>query len=379
MPQFNILKTADIKKTARVLQLNGIFDIPPTERAESRWDIDFPYDAEPWKIGLIVGPSGSGKSTIAREAFQQAKHICANTGYDWPAGMAIVDGFNQGLSIKAITGALSSVGFSTPPAWVRPYECLSTGEQFRATMARALTDTAALVVMDEFTSVVDRTVAQVGSAAIAKAARRHHEKQIVAVTCHYDVAEWLQPDWILEMPSGTFTRRLLRARPEISLEIVRCHHKTWGIFREHHYLNTSLNKAAVCFAALWNGKPVAFTAVLHFPHKSGSWWREHRTVCLPDFQGVGIGNRLSEYVASLFVATGKRFRSVTGNPAMVEYRRRSPLWRQEQQMKLPCNRKRASIVTTAHIGKSMATSRYTASFTYAGEARVKEARLFGLL
>src|SRR5262249_57232560 len=54
-------------------------------------------------------------------------------------------------------------------------------------------------------------------------------------------------------------------------------------------------------------RPAAFTAVLHAPDPLGGYWREHRTVCLPDFQGVGIGNALSEFVASLFVATGKRY------------------------------------------------------------------------
>ena len=49
--------------------------------------------------------------------------------------------------------------------------------------------------------------------------------------------------------------------------------------------------------------PAAFTAVLAFPHARRPGWREHRTVCLPDFQGVGIGNAMSELVASLFVAT----------------------------------------------------------------------------
>src|SRR5439155_19760773 len=53
----------------------------------------------------------------------------------------------------------------------------------------------ALPIFDEFTSVVDRTVAQIGSAAVAKTIRRSG-KQLVAASCHYDVIEWLQPDWI---------------------------------------------------------------------------------------------------------------------------------------------------------------------------------------
>ena len=61
--------------------------------------------------------------------------------------------------------------------WLRPFHVLSNGEQFRATIARALAESAKgreLVVIDEFTSVVDRTVAQIGSAAIAKTIRRRH-------------------------------------------------------------------------------------------------------------------------------------------------------------------------------------------------------------
>ena len=89
-------------------------------------------------------------------------------------------------------------------------------------MARALCDPAPLVVIDEFTSVVDRTVAQIGSAAVAKAVRRTSGKQVVAVTCHYDVEEWLCPDWVVEMPNGNFARRSLR-RPPIELEVARVH------------------------------------------------------------------------------------------------------------------------------------------------------------
>jgi hypothetical protein len=180
----SIRQTVEIVRSARVLQLEGLFDVPPTQQSESTWDIDLPIEGFEWQIGLILGASGSGKSTLAREAFTRVPCITANTGYDWPEDKAVIDGFPIELSIKDVTTALSSVGFSSPPAWLRPFRCLSTGEQFRATVARALCDPAPLVVIDEFTSVVDRTVAQIGSAAVAKAIRRIPGKQVVCATCH---------------------------------------------------------------------------------------------------------------------------------------------------------------------------------------------------
>ena len=64
-----------------------------------------------------------------------------------------------------------------------------------------------LTVFDEFTSVVDRNVAKVCSAAIAKGIRRGSIPcRFVAVTCHYDVAAWLEPDWIVDMSTCELTR-----------------------------------------------------------------------------------------------------------------------------------------------------------------------------
>src|ERR1700684_4066039 len=196
--KLTISRITAIARSARVLQLEGLFDVPPSQQSESTWDIQLPIEGFDWQIGLIVGPSGSGKSTLAREAFSDVPFISANTGFEWPDDKAVVDGFPTELSIKEVTGALSSVGFSSPPAWLRPFRCLSTGEQFRATLARALCDPAPMVVVDEFTSVVDRTVAQIGSAAVAKAIRRIPGKRVVCVTCHYDVEEWLCPDLTLQ-------------------------------------------------------------------------------------------------------------------------------------------------------------------------------------
>ncbi len=374
MPVVKLSVSTPVVKTARVLQLAGLFDVPPTERSERTWSVNLPLDERPWQIGLVVGPSGSGKSTLAREAFPDA----LVSGFDWPADRAVVDGFLPELGIKDITAALSSVGFSTPPAWLRPFACLSNGEQFRATLARALVDPRELIVIDEFTSVVDRTVAPIGSAAVAKAVRRQPDRKFVAVTCHADVEEWLCPDWIVEMPAGTFTWRLLRRRPPIELEVARVEAEAWHLFQHHHYLDTSLNKSAKCFVAFWRGRPVAFASAIHAPHRR-SFWREHRTVCLPDFQGVGIGNALSEFVGGVMKCLGKPYMSTTGNPAMIRHRARSPLWKMKRA---PSRNSLDRGEMRRGFGQNLmsrATNRLTAGFEYVGPPRPEDAKRLGVM
>ncbi len=70
------------------------------------------------------------------------------------------------------------------------------------------------------------------------------------------------------------------------------------LFAPHHYLSDALNKSAVCFLASWWDRPVSFSAWLPFVGAGFPGRREHRTVTLPDYQGVGIGNAVSDCIAS---------------------------------------------------------------------------------
>ncbi len=366
--EIEITRSSEIERTSRVLQLEGLFDIPPSERREERWRLKISLD-RPWNIGLIVGPSGSGKTTLARELFSQA----IVSQWPWTAGRAIVDDFPDGMPITEITALLSSVGFSSPPSWLKPFSALSNGEQFRVMLARTLAEQPDLAVVDEFTSVVDRTVAKIGSAALTKAIRGT-SRQFIAVACHYDIEEWLQPDWKIEMPSGLLTWRLLRRRPEIQLHIRRAHTSEWEYFRRHHYLDHGLHRAATCFIAEVEGRPAAFTGSLHKPHKDGGYWSEHRTVCHPDFQGIGIGNAMSEFVASVMRCKGKGYRSVTTHPAMIRHRLRSPLWICTKRPNLA-----PSSSSTHAINNRRAAYRMSASFQYIGPANEQEARNLGVI
>src|SRR5437016_2644630 len=131
MPTATIHLQTPIYRTARVAQIEGLFDLDPSRVSEIVWTAELPLEEKPWHIGLVVGPSGSGKSTLARQLWPEAL-ACEPA---WPRDRAIIDAFPAGMRIKEIVGLLSSVGFSSPPAWLRPYHVLSTGQQFRVKLA----------------------------------------------------------------------------------------------------------------------------------------------------------------------------------------------------------------------------------------------------
>jgi ABC-type lipoprotein export system ATPase subunit/GNAT superfamily N-acetyltransferase len=355
-----IIVESPIVETPRVLQIRGLFDLPAEKTSRLEWLVDLPLHERDWHIGLIVGPSGCGKSTIARHLFAGAlADEPLRTG--WPTDCSILDAFPAEMSVKEIVQLLSSVGFASPPAWLRPYHVLSTGQCFRCDLARLLARSPELAVMDEYTSVVDRTVAQIGSAALARTVRQRHQR-FVAITCHEDVEEWLQPDWTYQPATNTFTWRCLQRRPALTLDIFRCRRAAWSAFRVHHYLNHDLAPGAVCFLATWQDQPVAFSAwVNHMSRKGGK--REHRTVTLPDYQGVGIGMALSGFCASLWKGLGYRAVSTTTHPAFTAARRRSPDWRLTRAPSLAASGAERKNRSFRH-----AATRLTAGFAYVGPA-----------
>jgi len=366
MQSVHIVKESKISRTPKVIMLEGMFDIPVQEKSRHEWNVKLDLPEE-WNIGVIVGPSGCGKTTIAERLFK--KQMIKT--WSWKTGLSVIDSFPPEMSLRETTALLSSVGFSSPPSWLKPFAVLSNGERFRVHMARTLAEMKDLAVVDEFTSVVDRTVAKIGSAAIAKTVRKRGQK-LIAVSCHYDILDWMEPDWIYEPATNRLERGRLRRRPKIVLDICRVNKEAWRLFRQHHYLSADLCKAATCFVALVDNVPAAFCAVLSFPHAIAPGWRIHRLVTLPDFQGVGIGNALIDYVAGIYKASGKPVRITTSHPGLMRSMSKRKTWFMTSSPKHQARQSHTSSVGKQHTS----SSRITASFSFRGVALPKQWGLF---
>jgi len=358
MPSLKLINKCEFIETFRTSKVIGMFDVPIEKEIIKTFNVNIPIDDMKWNIGVIVGASGSGKTTIGKNLFDEKAY---HTGFNWPENKSFVDGFNNSLNTKDIVESLCKVGFSSPPSWLLPFKHLSNGQKFRAEIARAILEND-LIVFDEFTSVVDRQVAQIGSAAVQKFIRKQN-KQFVALSCHYDILEWLEPDWVYDVSINEFTRGDLR-RPEIKAKIYQCNRKAWQLFSGNHYLSVTLSKSSQCYVLFINDIPIGFCAVIHFPHpRIKNAKRGHRTVVLPDYQGIGLGNILSDHVAEIQIKNGFRYFSTTSHPAMINYRRKSKKWKMIRMPSYTPKRGKSSSIMNE---KSLSTNRLTVSFEYTG-------------
>jgi ABC-type transport system involved in cytochrome c biogenesis ATPase subunit/GNAT superfamily N-acetyltransferase len=268
---------------------------------------------------IILGANGSGKSSLLKY------HYGLTVEPQWVKTLGIASVIST-LGSKDCIDRLCAVGLNSVPSWCKPYHVLSNGEQFRARMARMLDHNTSF---DEFTSVIDRTVAKSASVAIQRYIRQKEIKGVVFSTCHKDIIEWLQPDWVFDtLTQATLARGCLHPRPPIRIDINPCERSLWKVFSQHHYMSESLSRSCRSWLATWNDIPIGFSSSLPLPSGTvKNAWREHRTVILPDYQGLGIGVRLSDAVAQIHKDDGKNYYSKTAHPRMGTYRDKSTLWR----------------------------------------------------
>jgi GNAT superfamily N-acetyltransferase len=301
--------------------------------AESGCNFDITADLDieglNWQIGVIVGPSGSGKTSLGKRVFGTDKIINLEDG--WPNDRPIVDAIAPGGNFDEVTGALSNVGLGSVPSWLRPFGVLSNGEKFRAGLARLCVERPDEAVVDEFTSVIDRQIARIGAQAFQKAWRRGNNGQrVVLLTPHYDILDWVEPDWVFDTKDCRFERGRLRRRPKFELEIRKVDGSFWKYYKPHYYLDLPMPIAAEYFIGTVDGELACHLAVC--PKFETLHYRATRLVTMPEWQGAGVGTKFLEWVCQYHLeGNGRRGKQYpvlfhTSHPQLCGYLRKSPKW-----------------------------------------------------
>jgi len=272
-------------------------------------------------IVLIVGTSGSGKSTILRGLGDLRQPTVDNS-------LTTIENFSTPERGEEL---LLACGLRSIPTWFRPPATLSNGEFHRFEMAMSLDQ--GLTTVDEFTSVVDRDTAK----SLALSIRKYYDQRGTAdslyiASCHRDIIDWLDPDWVYDTDLQKLDNRRspfrMGSRPELTLTIRSTGTHYWQYFKRFHYLDSRMSRSVHCYVLLLGDKPIGFHAAIHSTNRDiHSYWRGHRTVILPEFQGMGIGTAFSDAIAQIYVDRGLRYFSKTAHPSFGEHRERSPLWR----------------------------------------------------
>lgn len=357
MPSAKFVRVSKIVDTFRTSSIKGQFDIPNMEEVKTEFNVNLPCEGKVWNIGLIVGSSGSGKTTIAKECF---KDFFFFSGFKWDKPN-LIDDFPKDCSVNEIVEALASAGLVSAPDYLKPFGVLSNGQKMRAEIARLFLEKIDQpIIYDEFTSVVDRQVAQVTSYVISKYIRKK-QKQFIALSCHRDIVEWLNPDWIFDTDTNKFSWRSPTPRPKLEVKIRHATNDEWHLFERFHYLSKTHNNAAVKFLAEINGVPVAWCSTLPLICRTGKGIRRiHRLVVRGDYQGLGLGHILMNFVGDYYQKRNLKLMIVTSLKYFVKSLSKDPKWRlTDKGYKHWGNNKNFQ-----SLNSTVSYSRLTASFYY---------------
>jgi energy-coupling factor transporter ATP-binding protein EcfA2 len=330
MQNFELTLVSPVSTSFRAVKAANSLDIDAEKKSTHHFKVQADIQST-YNIGLIVGASGSGKTTLA-------KHIWGEKCFEelLQPDKPVIEQFPEEMTYDECAEMLCGVGLTSVPCWIRPAYTLSNGQKARAECALQMArKDNEIIVIDEWTSVVDRTVAKVMSYCIQKHARKTGKK-IVLLSCHYDVLEWLNPDWVIDANKQTYTnRRLLRQSYErteqLNFQIYETDRSAWKYFSRYHYLSESYPGGYTrTYGMFVDGNQIGFQCFANYvPHRKGTKMILHsnRVVIHPDYCGFGLGLRMTDACSEVLAQEGYEIYAKFSSVPMFNARKKSNKWK----------------------------------------------------
>jgi ABC-type Mn2+/Zn2+ transport system ATPase subunit/GNAT superfamily N-acetyltransferase len=305
---YNLVLKSDVSSSFRCQKAANSLDIDTNKKSVHEINITADLNS-PFNIGLVVGSSGSGKTTLMKSIYGDD---CFDQILD--NSKPIIDQFDESMSYEDCVHALMGVGLTSVPCWIRPVYTLSNGQRARAECALQMTSKKEFVLIDEWTSVVDRNSAKVMSHCIQKYARKSG-KRIILCSCHYDIIDWINPDFVIDCNTQTYTnyRSMVDTQKRVDrlrLDIKQCDRRTWKNFSKYHYLSDKLPGGKLFTFGLYDGSnQIGFQCFCIYNPSMQNVMFSNRTVIHPDYAGLGLGIRLINETSKLVKSYGYKVRA----------------------------------------------------------------------
>lgn len=173
---------------------------------ESLSNLDIPKDG----VILITGASGVGKSLLLKDISRHFSNI-RKIPNDIDKEKSIAEIISYGDAGEVIR-YLSKFGLGEPRILIGPFSHLSDGQKERFLIALALLQGVGPLILDEFTTRLDRRTALIVAMNLGKILRSNKQSAFIA-SCHDDIVDFLNPDIHIKLCSNG-KHRIVNKKPK---------------------------------------------------------------------------------------------------------------------------------------------------------------------
>ena len=206
--------SSSVRRTYQTHAVQQAFDISP-DHVLTTVIKNLSVTVEPGSIVLVLGPSGSGKTSLLQLLTNKAgprnalaggkvslpRNFMPETFRDFRSRKPLIDALG-GKDVRSALYLLGLAGLSEPKLYLKRFQELSRGQQYRAMLSRLIASRSNVWIADEFCANLDPATANIVAYNVQRMARRLGVT-VVAAAPHCDTfLHSLRPDLVVRLGSS---------------------------------------------------------------------------------------------------------------------------------------------------------------------------------